>query len=144
MANILSFNDFKFLIGETIGFCQTVEYDLKNIFAKVCEGDFEENFECVSRWTLGQIVTQMEEYDNELEDKHFTNLEYRILRDMTKKRNYVCHEIFRTFAYTKEFLESNEYMMACNVVIDFHEDVVAVAKKIEQLRLNLGISVYKK
>ena len=143
MAQILDFKDFKFAVGETIGFCQMIEHDVKTILATIAEGDYEENFEYLNHWTLGQLVNQLEEYDKEKGCELFSYVEYRILKDITKKRNYICHEIFRTFVYTKDFLDSEEYMMACNVMLDFHEDVVSLAKSIERVRRNLCINIYR-
>ena len=37
--------EFHFLVGETLMFCQTVELDIKYIYAAMLKGDFDENYE---------------------------------------------------------------------------------------------------
>ena len=144
MSAKLSLNNFKFVVGETIAFCQMVEHDLKVIFATIASGDFNENFEFFKTWTLGQTVNEIEAFDEELETPNFTRKEYAILKSMTKKRNYICHEIFRTFAYIKNFGESKEFELACDVLLDFHEDVVEIAKSIERVRIRSCANLYSR
>ena len=45
-------NEFHFLVGETLMFCQTVELDIKYIYAAMLKGDFDENYEEVEALTL--------------------------------------------------------------------------------------------
>ena len=131
----LSFEKFKYAVGEVIAFCQMIEHDLKVIYSTLIYGDFDENYQSLKTTTLGTMINYIEENDLETNLNYFSKSDYRLLKDLTRRRNYVCHEIFLTFVYKKDFINSNEYLLACESLLTFHSEIVEISKKIEQRRI---------
>lgn len=76
MNEILDYDDFKYYLGETIEFCQTIEHDTKWIYAIMKKEDSNDNFDNISDWTLGKIVTSLQRLDYQ-DDDHY--LERKIM-----------------------------------------------------------------
>lgn len=57
--------NFYILIGETIEYCQRIEYDLKMIYAYMEDGSFSDNLKKVEVLPLGEIIYLIRERDKE-------------------------------------------------------------------------------
>lgn len=139
----LSYDDFKFYIGETISYCQTIENDVKWIFAAMRKGDMDENFNEIAEMTLGAIVNELNELDNLDNDNFLTTGDYKILRSITSERNYLAHNIFTEFVYERNFERSVQYRKACSRLMNFHNRIEKLSQSVETVRLN-AIKVYRK
>ena len=73
-------NEFHFLVGETLMFCQTVELDIKYIYAAMLKGDFDENYEEVEALTLGQALKRLKKLDYSDNDHFFTKKTINFLK----------------------------------------------------------------
>ena len=57
--------NFYILIGETIEYCQRIEYDLKMIYAYMEDGSFSDNLKKVEVLPLGEIIYLIREREKE-------------------------------------------------------------------------------
>ncbi len=140
---VLSYDKFKFYVGETICFCQTIENDIKLIYAAMRKGDMFENFSEISEMTLGTVVNELNELDNLDNDNFLTTGDYKMLRSITSERNYLVHNIFTEFIYENNFERSEQYRKACSRLMNFHNRIEKLSQSVETVRLN-AIEVYRK
>jgi hypothetical protein len=135
MSNLLDFDDFKFLLGETMFFCQTIEHDVKWTYAIIKAGSEKDNFQKIIKWSLGQTIEKLETLDNSDNKPFLSSKDYQLLRGITEERNYLCHQIYRDFIYQDNWGTSQEYLNACQRLITFHDQVDSLNKSIENARL---------
>ena len=95
----MTLDDFHFLIGQTIMYCQIIEHDAKRIYAAMRVGDFYENLQIIDKWTLGKTVTELKKLDFSGKESYISASDYNYLKQMTKKRNYWCHQTYQNFMY---------------------------------------------
>lgn len=135
----LEYEDFTFYLGETIEFCQTVEHDVKWIYALMLQGDESINFKKITKWSLGKTINELEELDNSDGKPYFSKKGYKTLRNITEERNYLCHQIYRDFLYTdRNWQQSNEYCRACERLMDFHDELEKLRENIQDIRIDLS------
>ena len=105
------FDEYKFLLGETVLLYQVMENDLKLIYAGMMEGSFYKNLEMVRSTYkgLGQVVVALEEFDNSNSIPYFTKETYRLLNKLARQRNYYCHQCGVDFCYDPYFRDSVEF-----------------------------------
>ena len=108
------FDEYKFLLGETIILYQVMENDLKLIYAGMMDGNFYKNIEMVrgNYKGLGQIILALEELDNSDSSPYFTKETYKLLNKLARQRNYYCHQCSVDFCYNPYFRESVEFQDA--------------------------------
>lgn len=135
MNEILDYDDFKYYLGETIEFCQTIELDTKWIYAIMKKGDSNDNFDNISDWTLGRTVACLQRLDYQDDDHYLGEKDYELLNKIVEERNYLCHEIYRSFLYIKNWKYSNEYRKACSRMMNFHNRLEKLQDVIENVRL---------
>lgn len=135
MNEVLDYDDFKFYLGETIEFCQTIEYDTKWIYAIMKKGNSSDNFDNISEWTLGKTVKLLQKMDYEDDDHYLGEKDYELLKEIVEERNYLCHEIYRSFLYINNWKYSNEYRKACSRMMKFHNHLEKLQDSIEKVRL---------
>lgn len=83
-------NQFKLIHSELIQQVQCVEYNLKIIYAAMCEGNFNNNLKFVEKMNLGKIARELEELDNS-DELHYD--EYRTY-DLFRKTEELLVEMF--------------------------------------------------
>lgn len=132
-----SFNDFKILHSETIMFCQTIEHDIKVIYACMCAGNYSDNYEFILNKTLGQAIQILKKLDNEDGKPNISASDYNFLKQMTEKRNYWCHSSFVDFVYEENFENSNEYLKVCDKLINDHGKFEIIYRNVENIRLRM-------
>lgn len=134
----LSFDEFHFLLGQTVMFCQIVEWDVKRIYCAMRRGDIVENFETLKaeRWTLGETLAELQKLDYSDNRPYLSLDDYAYLRKLTGKRNHWCHEAYINFVYLgDDFSSSKEYKKECRWLIEDNRTLTEVYKKLEQVRL---------
>lgn len=131
----LMYKDFILYIGKTTEYCQTIEHDIKWIYALLRKGDPQKNMNELNTWTLGNTVFELEVLDNSDKNPSLTKKEYSLLKQITGERNYICHQIFRDFLYESNFLESYKYKEASIRLITFYKKIEKLQKQIEDFRL---------
>lgn len=135
----LEYNHFTYYLGETIEFCQTVEHDVKWIYAIMLKGNDSTNYKKISKWSLGKTINELEELDNSDGKPYLSKKGYKTLRSINEERNYLCHQIYRDFLYSgPNWEQSSEYSRACDRLMDFHEALEGLRDNIQELRIELS------
>ena len=137
----MTIEQFKQLHSETIMYCQAIEHDLKWIYSYMHIGDQYENFETLSKTTLGALVKKLKELDNSDKDPFISNDDYNFLKQMTEKRNYWCHQCYIDFIYDDN--DSSNYDKVCNKLIRDHDRLKVVSDNVERVRLK-AVNPYKR
>lgn len=135
----MTLENFHFLVGQTIMYCQIIEHDVKRIYAAMHKGDYYNNLEKVENWTLGKCVDELKKLDFSDNKPYISANDYNFLKQMKDKRNHWCHQAYQNFMYNEQFLQSKEYANECrrlqkdnarfSVLCDNLEDVRVQAQK---------------
>ncbi|HHU21642.1 MAG TPA: hypothetical protein GXZ51_04280 [Acholeplasma sp.] len=133
----MKLDDFYILIGETIEYCQRIEYDLKMIYAYMEEGRFSDNLKKVELLPLGEVIYLIREKDQEREKALFQKADYDLLFTITKRRNHIVHQCFKNYNYalTQEEQE-RKFEIEYNNLEAFHGRLTTLWKAIENVRFN--------
>lgn len=131
----MTLDDFHFLIGQTIMYCQIIEHDAKRIYAAMRVGDFYENLQIIDKWTLGKTVTELKKLDFSGKESYISASDYNYLKQMTEKRNYWCHQTYQNFMYDKQFLQSDAYRNECRKLERDNERLSNVCDALENVRI---------
>lgn len=91
-------------VGEILMYCQCIEHDIKCIYAFMADGGFERNMIKMDeeRWTLGQTLHELKQYDQSWDHPFFSEEDYATLEEITRKRNYYAHTVYLRFSYLSE------------------------------------------
>ena len=131
----MTLDDFHFLIGQTIMYCQIIEHDAKRIYAAMRVGDFYENLQIIDKWTLGKTVTELKKLDFSGKESYISASDYNYLKQMTEKRNYWCHQTYQNFMYDKQFLQSDAYRNECRKLERDNDRLSNVCDALESVRI---------
>lgn len=131
----MTLNDFHFLVGQTIMYCQVIEHDVKRIFAAMLVGDYDENLKKTERWSLGFAVKELKSLDFSGKHPYISPSDYNFLKQMTGKRNHWCHQTYQNFIYIKQFLHSKEYEDECRKLERDNERLSYVCDALEKVRI---------
>ena len=95
---------FHSYVGEILMYCQCIEHDIKRIYAFMADGGVAENLAMMEqeKWTLGQTVTQLKEYDQTWKNPLFSEEDYDILFKIVRFRNYYAHSVYLSFCYVDD------------------------------------------
>lgn len=126
--------DFRIMHSELIEYFQCIEFDLKRIYAAMCEGEFEENFGLLKRESFGAVLKKLKELDYSDGYPFFNDADYKFLNEFRKLRNYWCHECYLQFVYEDD-LEEKEYAYRsiCDCLVDDHYRTGRLHKKLERI-----------
>lgn len=139
----MQFDQFKFMLGETICYFQLIEHDIKLIYAIMLKGSFTDNLEAIKNRTLGDMVKELEILDNSDNHPLLSSDSYRLLKTITRDRNYLCHKIYTSFIYIPNFEKSKEYLKACSRVKEINNNMSELWIKVEDVRLKAS-QIYRK
>ena len=128
----MTLNDFHFMVGQTIMYCQVIEHDVKRIYAAMQFGDFYDNLDKIEKWSLGATVKELKDIDY---GRYITSSDYNFLKRITEKRNHWCHQTYQNFLYNKQFLDSKEYADECRKLRRDNERLSAVCDVLEDVRI---------
>lgn len=131
----MDLNEFHFLVGQTIMYCQVIEHDVKRIYAAMHKGDYYENLERVDKWTLGKCVQELKKLDFSDHDPYISASDYNFLKQMTEKRNHWCHQTYQNFLYNRQFLQSREYADEGRKLQRDNERLGGVCDALENVRI---------
>lgn len=131
----MTLDDFHFIIGQTIMYCQVIEHDVKRIYAAMHIGDYYDNLAKIEKWSLGQTVQKLKELDFSSKNRYISASDYNFLKQMTEKRNHWCHQIYQNFLYNKQFLQSKEYADECHKLERDNERLSNVCDALEKVRI---------
>lgn len=132
----MTLEDFHFLVGQTVMYCQIIEHDMKRIYAAMLKGDYYDNLHKVENWTLGKLVIELKKVDFSDNNPYISASDYNFLKQMKDKRNHWCHQAYQNFMYNEQFLYSKEYANECRKLQKDNERFSIVYKNLENLRIN--------
>ena len=92
-------NTFKLIHSELIQQVQCVEFNLKRIYAAICQGDFDDNFHSLANANLGKIVRELKRLDHSDGCPELTDMDYKTIDQIRMIRNYWCHQCYLDFVY---------------------------------------------
>ncbi len=133
----MKLEEFHFMLGQTIMYCQVIEHDVKLIYASMLIGDYYDNIDKIEKWSLGQTVQKLKDLDLSDKKPYLSASDYNFLMQMTDKRNHWCHQAYQNFVYNDEFLYSKEYSDECYKLQRDNEKLSLVSDEIENLRIRV-------
>lgn len=134
---MIELDDFHNMVGETIFNCQRIENDIKYIYAGMLKGDFAVNKYEIKKETLGTILIALEELDNSDGHPYLSRDEYKLLKNITRMRNWLVHQAYTDFIYSSDDDIENEFNNCCTKLREFNRKMVTLGDQVEQVRLNV-------
>lgn len=133
------FDEYKYLLGETIMLYQFMENDLKLIYAGLLSGSFYKNIEYVRSMFkgLGQVVQALEQLDNSDSNPYFSKDTYVLLNKLARQRNYYCHQCCMDFCYNPYFMESYEFNESYEKLKQTNYSVKSIQDQTERHRITI-------
>lgn len=134
-----NFDNYKYLLGETIINYQLIENDLKMIYAGMLSGDFNDNIDYVDKTFhgLGQIIIALQKLDNSDNKPYFSKEDYKILKNLARDRNYYCHQCAIDFGYIQNFINSTEYKKNYSKLQLVNTEIKRMQKLTEDFRFEI-------
>jgi len=107
MKTVMEMNrdTFKMIHSELIMQVQMIEEDLKVIYAGMKKGNFENNYQELSRGNLGKTIKELRALDNSDGNPELSNADYDLLNEIREIRNYWCHQCFLDYIYIQNDIE---------------------------------------
>ncbi len=136
----MTLSDFKYYVGETLNYCQSIEHDVKWIYAMMLSGNNRENYNDIADWTLGKVVNELEELDYSDNDNLLSHSQYDLLREIKDERNYLVHQAFRDFSYEQGYRYDMAFQKACSRLMNFHNRLEKLWQRIEDIRVDFANS----
>ena len=131
----MTIDEFKNYYATTMMNYQCIEHDIKLIYAFMCEGDIDDNFDDVEKNTLGSMITILEKLDYSDNKPFISRDDYKFLKRICDKRNYYAHQVFMDFIYIKDYYYSKEYRDICNSIIKDCEEVKRASNILQDMRI---------
>ena len=134
----LEINDFHRIVGEVLMYCQCIEDNIRRIYARRMPGDDSLNLLKIDeeRLTMGQMVTKLQELDNELPHPLFEAEDYQMLFKIVRTRNYYAHQVYLSFCYISDNDEEFHacYERACKQLLSDQERLYPLYELVEEVR----------
>ena len=85
---------FHTYVGRTIMHCQTIEHDIKLIYAGMKAGNMDKTLDIIAekRMTLGMVLKNLKELDHSDNKPFFSESDYDLLKQITDIRNHWAHK----------------------------------------------------
>ena len=113
-------NTFKLIHSELIQQVQCVEFNLKRIYAAMCQGDFDDNFHSLDNANLGKIVRELKRLDHSDGCPELTDMNYKTIDEIRMIRNYWCINVIWILHIFKTTLSENarfkELLSVCTMM----------------------------
>lgn len=90
---------FKMIHSELIQQVQCIEFNLRRIYAVMCEGKFEDNYRALENCSLGKITKELKKLDYSDDFPELSEEDYKMINDIRVIRNYWCHQCYLDFVY---------------------------------------------
>lgn len=128
---------FNLLVGETILECQRIEHDIKLIYAGMLKGDFAQNIYEVNNQTLGAVVKALEEPDNSDKNSYLSKGDYKLLKEITRVRNWLVHKSYADFMYLNDSEWMRGYNRCFKKLNEFNERMKYLGDQVEMVRIEV-------
>lgn len=131
----MTLEEFHFMLGQTIMYCQVIEHDVKYIYAAMHFGEFENNLKEIEKCSLGQTLKKLRQLDFSDKNPYISADDYNFLIQMSEKRNHWCHNTYQNFLYNNNFLKSKEFENEYRKLKRDNERFSKVFKSLEKIRI---------
>ena len=133
------FDEYKYMLGETVMLYQFVENDLKLIYAGLMDGNYYQNIEKVRATFkgLGQVIQALEALDNSDGRPYFNRETYELLNRLARYRNFYCHQCCVEFCYNPDFRNSVEFKDGFEKLKRTNESIKYVQEQTQKFRLDV-------
>ncbi len=139
----MDYDTFKLIHSELIMSVQYIEQDLRIIYSTVKPGKYKENFSKVDKVPLGRILNELQELDEDIGHRNFSDKDYKLLDEIREIRNYWCHQCYLDFHYEENPVEHQRKFQKVAERLHYDElRVFGLYEKIEKLRKNV-VKKYK-
>ena len=81
---------------------QSIEHNLKLIYAGMHKGNFEKNFNALGKSNLGSLIRKLKELDYSDGHPDLSRRDYEVLEQIREIRNYWCHQCFLDYVYIQD------------------------------------------
>lgn len=131
---ISEMDDFHYYVGRTIMHCQTIEHDIKLIYAGMKAGDIDENLDAIAKqkMTLGTVLKHLKSLDRSDNNWFFSNGDYELLKQVTDIRNHWAHKSYCEFIYSRD---NNDFVRQARRLENDHNRLEKLSDTIEDVRL---------
>ncbi len=130
---VVNYETLDFYVGGIIRDCQIIEHDIKMIYSRVHSSNWRKMFELIEKNTLGEVVRFLEDADSNLDRPFFNKEDYRLLKSITKTRNYWAHNGYIDCVYDDQGAVDDQTKYAR---FD-HKWLDDLAHRIENIRIRL-------
>ncbi|MCR4660664.1 MAG: hypothetical protein K5765_01530 [Clostridia bacterium] len=130
--------NFQLLVGEAIMYFQTIEHDIRIIYAAMKVGDLYKELERIEseKWTLGQTIVELEKLDLSDGKAYISNSDYKFLKTLTWKRNNIVHKTYQNFLYEGNVdIQDEKFRKEYKDLQEYTQKMRQVYKTIEETRL---------
>ena len=131
----MNYSYFKDYYSLTMMNYQCIEHDVKLIYAFMCKGDIDSNYEGIENMTLGQMIVVLESLDYSDDSPFISRSDYKFLKRICDKRNYWAHQAFVDFVYIEDFANSKEYKNICTSLKNDYEEVKRASDILQSMRI---------
>ena len=126
---------FRHLHSELIRQVQGIEYDLKLIYAAIKPGNFDENYQQVQNFSMGEIAGNLKKLDYSDNIPDLSEQEYDLIDRIRVIRNYWCHQCYVDFMYiTNEAMKEEKFNEVCEQLIQDEQHTRTLFQKLEVFR----------
>ena len=134
---MFNIDNFHYLLGQTLMYCQIIENDIKLIYAIMLNANIEKTLNQIEneKWTMGQTLNVLKKLDYSDKSPYLSINDYNYLHQIVEKRNHWCHKSYINFIYNDSFENSKEYEKECKKLYNDNEQLSNVYKKLEKVRL---------
>lgn len=126
---------FKDYYATTMMYYQRIEHDIKLIYAFMLKGNTDDNLENIENKTLGAMIRILEKLDYSDNKPFISRGDYKFLKDICDKRNYLAHQAFVDFIYKDSPLFSEEYKSISNSLESDCKEVERASDILEEMRI---------
>lgn len=129
---------FKIIHSELIMQVQTIEHDLKYIYAGMHKGDFDKNLDLLEKVNLGTIIWKLRELDHSDGHPDLSKQDYALLEQIREIRNYWCHQCFLDYVYIQDAWErENAFQRIAERLSEDENRTWELHEHLEQLRIKM-------
>lgn len=130
-------SDFQELLGATIMSCQTIEHDVKIMYAGMLKGNFDTNLSKIKDKPLGPILDKLHSLDISDDKPFLSEDDYDLLYEIKDIRNYWVHKGYVEFAYRHDSEWRVGLINQYNKLQSIYKRLSSLAEEIESVRLDM-------
>lgn len=127
---------FHTYVGRTIMHCQTIEHDIKLIYAGMKAGNMDKTLDIIAekRMTLGMVLKNLKELDRSDNKPFFSESDYDLLKQITDIRNHWAHKAYCEFLYSDD---ENDFVRQARRLENDHNRLEGLSETIEDVRFRV-------